>query len=304
MARPGASDAELRDALARAHVLDMVDAHPQGLALRLFHIVFHSIRRRCIRNAAVASTLPHLLHRRLRTEHRGVLAVLGHEFGVGARFHTRTVVEHGNGVGVHGIGKSVRHQNDGFAFGQFMHGAHDEPLAFRVHTARGLVEDHDWRGIAYAPAPNTVEHNVKQPESVHIQRAPMTTFQLVRRLLGQVGDLRPLMVLACCFGTLGHLAATFLPVFGVMALCAAAERPVWGLSVGWAVALMAVCALIRGAMRYCEQYMNHNLAFRLLALFRRQMFAALRRLAPAKLTGKGKGAEHAIARAQLHTLAP
>ena len=62
-----------------------------------------------------------------------------------ARFHTRTVVEHGNGVGVHGIGKSVRHQNDGFAFGQFMHGAHDEPLAFRVHTARGLVEDHDWR---------------------------------------------------------------------------------------------------------------------------------------------------------------
>lgn len=42
-------------------------------------------------------------------------------------------------------------------------------------------------------------------------------------------------------------------------------------------------------MRYCEQYMNHNLAFRLLALFRGQMFAALRRLAPAKLTGKGKG---------------
>ncbi len=145
------------------------------------------------------------------------------------------------------------------------------------------------RGIAYAPAPNTVEHNVKQPESANTQRALMTTFQLVRRLLGQVGDLRPLMVLACCFGTLGHLAATFLPVFGVMALCAAAGRPVWGLSVGWAVALMVVCALIRGAMRYCEQYMNHNLAFRLLALFRGQMFAALRRLAPAKLTGKGKG---------------
>ncbi len=26
-----------------------------------------------------------------------------------------------------------------------MHGAHDEPLAFRVHTARGLIEDHDRR---------------------------------------------------------------------------------------------------------------------------------------------------------------
>ena len=30
MARPGASESDLRDALARAHVLDMVDAHPQG----------------------------------------------------------------------------------------------------------------------------------------------------------------------------------------------------------------------------------------------------------------------------------
>ncbi len=41
----------------------------------------------------------------------------------------------------------------------------------------------------------------------------MTTVQVIRRLLAQVGSLRPLMVLACCFGVLGHLAATFMPVF-------------------------------------------------------------------------------------------
>ena len=52
---------------------------------------------------------------------------------------------------------------------------------------------------------------------------------------------------------------------------------------------MAVCALIRGGMRYAEQFMNHNVAFRLLALFRSLAFAALRSLAPAKLAGKGKG---------------
>lgn len=113
--------------------------------------------------------------------------------------------------------------------------------------------------------------------------------RLIGRLLGQVGSLRPLMIVACVFGTLGHVAATFLPVFGTMALFAAYGRPVWGMSAGWALALMVVCALVRGAMRYCEQYMNHNLAFRLLALFRAKMFAALRRLAPAKLAGKGKG---------------
>ena len=35
MARPGASEGDLRDALARAHVLDMVDTHPQGLDMRI-----------------------------------------------------------------------------------------------------------------------------------------------------------------------------------------------------------------------------------------------------------------------------
>ena len=35
MACPGALESELRDALARAHVLDMVDAHPQGLDMRI-----------------------------------------------------------------------------------------------------------------------------------------------------------------------------------------------------------------------------------------------------------------------------
>ncbi len=52
---------------------------------------------------------------------------------------------------------------------------------------------------------------------------------------------------------------------------------------------MIVCAVLRGLTRYVEQYLNHNVAFHLLALFRSKAFAALRRLAPAKLAGKGKG---------------
>ena len=100
---------------------------------------------------------------------------------------------------------------------------------------------------------------------------------------------RKYMIVACVCGTLGHLAATFLPVFGIAAAFAAVGSPVWNLSVPAALAAMAVCALIRGGMRYAEQFMNHNVAFRLLALFRAKAFAALRRLAPAKLAGKGKG---------------
>ncbi len=115
------------------------------------------------------------------------------------------------------------------------------------------------------------------------------TGALIRRLLREVGPLRPTMIAACAFGTLGHLAATFLPVFGVIALFATLEEPVWGVSMTAGFAAMAVCAVIRGLMRYAEQYMNHNVAFKLLALFRSKAFAAMRRLAPAKLDGRGKG---------------
>ena len=115
------------------------------------------------------------------------------------------------------------------------------------------------------------------------------TGALIRRLLHEVGPLRPTMIAACAFGTLGHLAATFLPVFGVLALFAALEEPVWGMTMTVGFAAMAVCAVIRGLMRYAEQYMNHNVAFKLLALFRSKAFAAMRRLAPAKLDGRGKG---------------
>ena len=115
------------------------------------------------------------------------------------------------------------------------------------------------------------------------------TGALIRRLLREVGPLRPTMIAACAFGTLGHLAATFLPVFGVIALFATLEEPVWGMTMTVGFAAMAVCAVIRGLMRYAEQYMNHNVAFKLLALFRSKAFAAMRRLAPAKLDGRGKG---------------
>lgn len=117
----------------------------------------------------------------------------------------------------------------------------------------------------------------------------MPTLRLIARLLKEVGPLRKYMIVACVCGTLGHLAATFLPVFGIAAAFAAVGSPIWNLSVSTALTAMAVCALIRGGMRYAEQFMNHNVAFRLLALFRTKAFAALRRLAPAKLAGKGKG---------------
>lgn len=130
---------------------------------------------------------------------------------------------------------------------------------------------------------------VRMSDSAESDAKTIPTSRLIARLLKEVGPQRKYMIVACVCGTLGHLAATFLPVFGIAAAFAAVGSPVWNLSVPAALAAMAVCALIRGGMRYAEQFMNHNVAFRLLALFRAKAFAALHRLAPAKLAGKGKG---------------
>lgn len=119
--------------------------------------------------------------------------------------------------------------------------------------------------------------------------AGASTSAVIARLLREARPLAGLMTAASVAGTIGHLAATFLPVFGVMAAFALAGSPVWGMGAAPAVTVMVVCAILRGLMRYVEQYLNHNVAFRLLALFRSKSFAALRRLAPAKLAGKGKG---------------
>lgn len=130
---------------------------------------------------------------------------------------------------------------------------------------------------------------VRMSDSAESDAKAMPTARVIARLLKEVGPQRKYMIVACVCGTLGHLAATFLPVFGVAAAFAAVGSPIWNLSVPAALTAMAVCALIRGGMRYAEQFMNHNVAFRLLALFRTKAFAALRRLTPAKLAGKGKG---------------
>lgn len=61
------------------------------------------------------------------------------------------------------------------------------------------------------------------------------------------------------------------------------------MSVRTAVTFLIVMAVMRGILHYAEQYCNHFIAFKLLAIIRHKVFAALRKLCPAKLEGKDKG---------------
>ncbi|KFI54648.1 ATP-binding cassette domain-containing protein [Bifidobacterium callitrichos] len=162
-----------------------------------------------------------------------------------------------------------------------------------AHSADGAGVDADATAAATADATSTVatrqsDFRILKPRPTAPAES-MTTQQVIARLLNEAKPLAGLMTAASVTGAIGHLSATFLPVFGMIAAFALAGHPVWGMDVKPAVIAMIVCALLRGIMRYVEQYLNHNVAFHLLALFRSKAFAALRRLAPAKLAGHGKG---------------
>ena len=106
------------------------------------------------------------------------------------------------------------------------------------------------------------------------------------RLITLVGPLTGIMILAIALGVLGFIAATLIPVLGgvgiLSVLHASHTLPLIFLTA-------ALCALLRGVFRYGEQTCNHYIAFKLLAILRHKVFAALRRLAPAKLDGRDKG---------------
>ncbi len=113
-------------------------------------------------------------------------------------------------------------------------------------------------------------------------------FTVMARLVGLVRPLTGFMVLAIVMGLAGNLCATFITVFGGYAVLNVLqfETP---LPLGWLFAAVLLFALVRAVLRYAEQYCNHYIAFRLLALIRDHVFRALRKLCPAKLEGRDRG---------------
>lgn len=118
----------------------------------------------------------------------------------------------------------------------------------------------------------------------------------IKDLASLVKPLMPIMILAITLGVLGFLCAIFLTVRAAMILAggSAAADSVSGnitaISFSRAAAIsLVIMAVLRGLLHYAEQYCNHFIAFKLLALIRHKVFSALRRLSPAKLEGRDKG---------------
>lgn len=113
-------------------------------------------------------------------------------------------------------------------------------------------------------------------------------FQVMLGLIGMIKPLLGIMLLAILMGCIGNLMATFLTVLGGYGLLAVTGI-YDGIPFRTVMILVLVFAVARGFLRYAEQACNHFIAFKLLARIRHQVFAALRRLCPAKLDGSQKG---------------
>ena len=326
MAKPDATESELWQALEAAHISDFVRAQSQELDLAIEQGASNlsggqkqriAIARALLREPAVyifdeatssvdveSETLILQTIRALADRGKTVIMVT-HRMANAADADHVVVFEHGR-VAEQGTHAELMRANGTYA--KLFHAQQTvENIGLRNNATHSTSASH---ALKASDSPESVTQRaettsrmsdsaetdaqgaktgVRMSDSAESDAKTIPTSRLIARLLKEVGPQRKYMIVACVCGTLGHLAATFLPVFGIAAAFAAVGSPVWNLSVPAALAAMAVCALIRGGMRYAEQFMNHNVAFRLLALFRAKAFAALRRLAPAKLAGKGKG---------------
>lgn len=108
--------------------------------------------------------------------------------------------------------------------------------------------------------------------------------RIMGRLIGLVAPLLHVMAAAIVLGVMGYLCAIFLTILAGKMLVGG-----FGGEVKTVFFVMAVMAVMRGVFHYAEQYCNHYIAFKLLAIIRHKVFAALRKLCPAKLEGRDKG---------------
>ena len=128
-----------------------------------------------------------------------------------------------------------------------------------------------------------------------------SALQIMGSLIGLVKPLLHIMLAAIILGTLGYLCAIFLTILagqvivhGLLTGAAGMTVPVDNMwlvftPVKTIITVMIVIAVLRGILHYVEQYCNHFIAFKLLAIIRHKVFAALRKLCPAKLEGRDKG---------------
>jgi ATP-binding cassette subfamily C protein len=106
---------------------------------------------------------------------------------------------------------------------------------------------------------------------------------LIHLAKGELSDL----VVAIIAGIISFLSTVGIAVSSALLIVQLAGQI--NLSFKKIILMMAIFVFFRGITRYLEQFLNHLVAFKILRMLRDKVFAAIRRLAPAKIEGSNKG---------------
>lgn len=124
---------------------------------------------------------------------------------------------------------------------------------------------------------------------------------IMGNLVSLLGGFAMVLLGAVINGSIGYLCAMGVTVLGAVGVAKALGENI-ALSYNWIIALAIGCGVLRGLLRYIEQYSNHYIAFKLLAILRDRIFRVLRKLCPAKLESRKKGSIIAMLTSDIETL--
>ena len=141
----------------------------------------------------------------------------------------------------------------------------------------------------------------EEVECEEVKEERRSGLAIMGRLIVLIKPLLHIMAAAILLGVTGYLCAISLTILGAKVLGLAtggfladavkyfSENAGVSGEIGRIMTVMVLVAVFRGIFHYIEQYCNHFIAFKLLAVIRHKVFAALRKLCPAKLEGRDKG---------------
>lgn len=124
---------------------------------------------------------------------------------------------------------------------------------------------------------------------------------IMGNLVSLLGGFAMVLLGAVINGSIGYLCAMGVTVLGAVGVAKALGENI-ALSYNWIIVLAIGCGVLRGLLRYIEQYSNHYIAFKLLAILRDRIFQVLRKLCPAKLESRKKGSIIAMLTSDIETL--
>ncbi len=134
-----------------------------------------------------------------------------------------------------------------------------------------------------------------------IKNTRRSGIKIIAALISLIGSFFGIILLAVINGCLGYVCSIGVTVMGALGIAKFLGENIV-LSYGWIIGLAVGFGVLRGLLRYIEQYSNHYIAFKLLAILRDRIFGALRVLCPAKLESKNKGSIIAMITSDIETL--